>query len=178
MQFLLDNRLRTLPPSEMGENERKYFIARSSEIQGRISIDFKKLLSENSKENDVILRDQDSLYIPKLNNYVNVGGRVNNPGRILHNKEFTYEDYINQAGGYGYRADESATLVVKSKGQQYSAKSKNYVIEPGDNIFVLTENELTFFEVFTTTLTIITQIFTIVAVVLSVINMNNNKPSN
>ncbi len=171
-------RLRTLPPSEMGENERKYFIARSSEIQGRISIDFKKLLSENSKENDVILRDQDSLYIPKLNNYVNVGGRVNNPGRILHNKEFTYEDYINQAGGYGYRADESATLVVKSKGQQYSAKSKNYVIEPGDNIFVLTENELTFFEVFTTTLTIITQIFTIVAVVLSVINMNNNKPSN
>lgn len=165
-------RLRTLPPSEMSESERKYYVARSSEIPGRISVDFNKLMSSAETENNVLLWDQDSLYIPKLNSFINVGGRVNNPGRIAYNPNYTYEDYINIAGGYGYRADESATVVVKSKGQQYLAKKKNYTLEPGDNIFVYAESELTFFEIFTTTLTIVTQLLTIVAVVFTVMNSN------
>lgn len=163
-------RLRSLPPSEMSQNERKYYVARSSEIPGRIAVDFVKLLEGKAAENNVLLLDRDSLYIPKTNLFVNVGGRVNNPGRVAYKKEYTYEDYIKLAGGYGYRAEESATLVVKPKGQQYKAKNKNYTIEPGDNIFVLTETDTTFFEVFTTALTIVTQLLTVVAVIFTVLN--------
>lgn len=166
-------RLKRLPPSEMSRNELQYYRTKSREVKGIMSVNFKDLFENNSKENNPVLRDGDSIYVPKHNLYVNVTGSVRNPGRIVYKPGLGYSDYISLAGGYGFRADEAATLVIKVKGDQFPADSKNYIIEPGDNILVLDEPETRFIDIFTTSLTVATQLVTIVGVVLTIVNLSN-----
>ncbi|MFA6572034.1 MAG: SLBB domain-containing protein [Bacteroidota bacterium] len=164
-------RLSRTPYSEMSKNERRYFQSRIAEQKGLMAVDFKRIMQNPSADDNIMLFDEDSLFVPHEKNYVNVQGRVNNPGMIIHNPALTYLDYINLAGGFGFRADQNETLIVKSKGEQFLAKDMNYKIETGDNILVPPESEVTFFEVFTTTLTIVAQIVTILGVVLALRKM-------
>jgi hypothetical protein len=90
---------------------------------------------------------------------------------VVYKAGLTYMDYIRLTGGYGFRADQSATLVVKPKGDQFPASSENYTMEPGDNILVLDNPEQKFIDVFTKALTITAQIVTIVGVVLTVVRL-------
>lgn len=160
-------RLQKIPPSEMNEDELRYFRARARENRGLMSVDFKRLFTEGETENDIVLRENDSVYVPPIKNFVNVLGRVNSPGNIVYRADMGYEGYIALAGGYGYRADESETLVIKPKGEQYLAEDRNYSIEPGDNILVPEEPDTKFIDVFTESLTILAQIVTVVGVVIT-----------
>lgn len=160
-------RLQRIPPSEMNEEELRYFRARARENRGLMSVDFKGLFTGGRMENDIVLRENDSVYVPPIKNFVNVLGRVNSPGNIVYRAGMGYEGYIALAGGYGYRADESETLVIKPKGEQYLADNRNYTIEPGDNILVPEEPDTKFIDVFTDSLTILAQIVTVVGVVIT-----------
>ncbi len=166
-------RLRRIPMSEMSQNERRYFEARVAEQRGVMAINFKHILEDKNSSENILLLNKDSIYVPKERNFVNVQGRVNNPGMITYNPNFNYLDYIQQAGGFGFRADDDETFIVKSKGQQFLAKKMNYEIESGDYILVPPEPEITFFEIFTTSLTIATQLMTIFGVVFTIINLKN-----
>ncbi len=134
-------RLETIPPSEMSENERRYYQARKTEQKGVMAINFTKIWNNPNSSDNILLIDQDSIYIPSIKNFINVQGRVNNPGLVLFKPGYTYLDYINSAGGFGFRAEEDETLIVKKKGEQFLAKDMNYVLEPGDNILVPPEYE-------------------------------------
>ncbi|MGB9770976.1 MAG: SLBB domain-containing protein [Candidatus Kapaibacteriota bacterium] len=164
-------RLSRIPPSEMSKNEYRYFLSRVNERKGLMSINFKRVLENPNSDDNIVLQDLDSIFVPKKNEFVNIQGRVNNPGLVAYKPGYNYLDYIQLAGGFGFRADEDATLVVKSKGEQFRARDFNYKIEPGDNILVPPKEELTFFEVFTTALTITTQILTIAGVVLAIVRL-------
>jgi protein involved in polysaccharide export with SLBB domain len=166
-------RLRRIPMSEMSQNERRYFEARVAEQRGVMAINFKHILEDKNSSENILIFNKDSIYVPKKRDFVNVQGRVNNPGMITYNPSFTYLDYIKQAGGFGFRADDDETFIVKSKGQQFLAKKMNYEIESGDYILVPPEPEITFFEIFTTSLTIATQLMTIFGVVFTIINLKN-----
>lgn len=161
-------RLSRIPPSEMSEEELRYYKARAREIRGLMAVDFKKLIIDGDTTNNVLLRNKDSIYIPSARNYINVLGRVNKPGRITYRPGLDYEDYIALAGGYGYRADPEETLVIKAKGEQFLARSRRYVLEPGDNILVPEQPETKFIDVFTEALSIATQLITIAGVVISI----------
>ncbi|MCX7908292.1 MAG: SLBB domain-containing protein [Ignavibacteria bacterium] len=164
-------RLSRIPPSEMSKNEYRYFLSRVNERKGLMSINFLRILENPNSDDNIVLQDLDSIYVPKKNEFVNIQGRVNNPGLVAYKPGYNYLDYIQLAGGFGFRADEDATLVVKSKGEQFRARDLNYKIEPGDNILVPPQEEVTFFEIFTTALTITTQILTIAGVVLAFIKL-------
>jgi len=69
-------------------------------------------------------------------------------------------DYINQAGGFGYRADINETFIAKSKGEIFLAKDKNYILEPGDVILVPPQKEVSFTEVFTQVVATVSQLMT------------------
>lgn len=166
-------RLRRIPMSEMSKNERRYFEARVAEQRGVMAINFKNILEDESSAENILILNKDSIFVPKERDFVNVQGRVNNPGMITYNPNFNYMDYIKQAGGFGFRADDDETFIVKSKGQQFLAKKMNYQIESGDYILVPPEPEITFFEIFTTSLTIATQLMTIFGVVFTIINLKN-----
>lgn len=164
-------RLSRIPPSEMSKNEYRYFLSRVNERKGLMSIDFNNVLRNPNSDDNIVLQDKDSIYVPRRNEFVNVQGRVNNPGLVSFKPAYNYLDYIELAGGYGFRADADATLLVKSKGEQFLAKDLNYKIEPGDNILVPPKEEVTFWEIFTTGLTIATQILTITGVIITIVRL-------
>ena len=164
-------RLSKLPPSEMSEGELQYFRTKSREVKGVMSIDFVDLFRKGIQDNNPLLRDGDSIYVPERNLYINITGSVRNPGRIVYQAGRTYLDYIELAGGYGFRADPDATLIVKVKGDQFPADAENYTLEPGDNILVLDEPETKFIDVFTSALTIAAQLVTIVGVILTIVRL-------
>lgn len=161
-------RLRRIPYNELSQNELRYFQARAAEIKGIMSIDFKKILTDKESPDNIILFHQDSIHIPYTKYFINVQGRVNNPGLVNFKPQMDYEYYISLAGGYGFRADPDETIIVKAKGQQYLAKDRNYKIEPGDNILVPPQSETTFWQIFTTALTIVTQLVTVAGVILAI----------
>jgi membrane-associated protease RseP (regulator of RpoE activity) len=61
--------------------------------------------------------------------------------------------------------------VTKSKGEQFLAEDYNYSLEPGDTILVPPEEEVTFFEIFTTALTIAAQLVTVVGVIITLVRL-------
>ena len=134
-------RLETILPSEMSENERRYYQARSTEQKGVMAINFLKVWDNPKSADNIILIDKDSIYVPTKKNFINVQGRVNNPGLVIFKKGNSYLDYIKQAGGFGFRAEKDETLIVKKKGEQFLASDMNYTLEPGDNILVPPEIE-------------------------------------
>jgi protein involved in polysaccharide export with SLBB domain len=164
-------RLSKLPPSEMSTNELQYYRTKSREVKGIMSVNFADIFERNKLDNNPVLKDGDSIYIPEKNLYINVTGSVRNPGRIVYQPGRTYLDYIDLAGGFGFRADRNATLIIKVKGDQFPADSENYTLEPGDNILILDEPETRFIDVFTAALTITAQIVTIVGVVLTIVRL-------
>ena len=164
-------RLSRLPPSEMSDGELQYFRTKAREVKGVMSVDFMDVFVRSKLDNNPILRDGDSIYVPERNLYINVSGSVRNPGRIVYKPGRTYNDYIALSGGYGFRADQNSTLIIKSKGDQFPASSEGYSLEPGDNILVLDEPETKFIDVFTQALTITAQIVTIVGVVLAIVRL-------
>lgn len=163
------DRLHRTPASEMSENERRYFQARVREKKGVMAIDFKKIIKNPESADNVYLENLDSIYVPQKKIFVNVQGRVNKPGLVIFDPTFTYLDYIQAAGGYGFRADENETIIAKTKGEQFLAESLNYTIEPGDNILVPPESEVSFWETFMDALTVIVQIASVVGVIVSMV---------
>ena len=160
-------RLWSMNPNDMSRDELRYFQARKTEKRGVMAIDFRRVMEDATVADNVILEDDDSIYVPMKKEFINVQGRVNNPGLVVYEPDYTYLDYIRLAGGYGFRADEDETRVVKAQGQQYSAESMDYVIEPGDNILVPPQPDKTAYEIFTEVLTVTTQLVTIMGVVIA-----------
>jgi protein involved in polysaccharide export with SLBB domain len=165
-------RLDKILPSEMSKGEQRYYQAKIREKRGAIAINFNKILKDFKSDDNILLVHKDSIIVPRKKDYINIQGRVNNPGIIPFNKNFSYEDYIILAGGYGFRADIEETFITKYKGEQFLAKNKDYVLEPGDAILVPPEKEASFIEVFTDALTITTQLVTIMGVVLTIVNIS------
>lgn len=161
-------RLYGVPVAEMTEEELRYFKARSREYPGIMSVDFRKVFAGNDEQRDIFVVENDSLHVPVKKNYINVLGKVVNPGRVLYNPTYSYLDYIALAGGFGYRSDNDETLIVKPKGEQTLASNSTLRIEPGDNILVPEKSDTKFIDVFTTALTIATQLITIGGIVYSV----------
>lgn len=165
-------RLGRIDPSEMSESERRYFQSRIREKKGVMAINFNNIASgDGATADNIYLIHGDSIIVPLNKDFVNVQGRVNNPGYVKFNPNLTYLEYISLAGGFGSRADEDETFITKSKGEQFVAEDMNYTIEPGDVILVPPKKEVSFLEVFTEALTITTQLFTIAGVVIAIMRV-------
>ncbi len=168
-------RLYKMIASEMSESEFRYFQAKKTEKKGSMAIDFNEIMKNPSDEvNNIMLRNKDSIIVSKKKYHINVQGRVNNPGLITFQAGYSYKDYINAAGGYGFRADVDETLITKPRGEQFLAENMDYTLEPGDVILVPPEKEYSYTELFTTTLTVVTQIISIVAIVFTISQQSNS----
>jgi protein involved in polysaccharide export with SLBB domain len=156
-------RLARMIPSEMTKEEYEYFKAKSRERPGVTVIDFKKLFIHNDRVEDIKLREEDSLYVPARRNYVSVIGRVNTPGRMFFSPNLTFEEYIQRAGGFGFRADESGSRIIKTRtGEMFKPGKSESTIEPGDTIFVPEEPETNLWPAVLTSLAAIAQVASIV----------------
>jgi protein involved in polysaccharide export with SLBB domain len=97
-----------------------------------------KLFQNHDTAYDIMLSDGDHVNIPRRSSYVNVIGRVVQPGRVAFVPDGRLNDYLQSAGGYAWRANRGGTFVIKSGTGAAVKKGDVGTIEPGDIIVVPT----------------------------------------
>ena len=100
-----------------------------------VGINLEEAMAKPGSEVDLVLQDGDVLVIPELINTVKISGDVLYPNTVVYRKGMKYKDYVNQAGGFGSRADKRKAFVVYLNGSVAKAKG-NTPIEPGCTIIV------------------------------------------
>jgi len=137
-------RLRLMEVSDMDELEYEYFKIKSRENPGRISVDFTKLGSDKSNI-DIKLRDGDIINIPRISEVINVSGKVSNPGLLTYHANYNFKDYIEQAGGFSFRADKGAVRIIKGVSGEWKKAKQKTALSPGDIILVPEKKKSRFF---------------------------------
>jgi polysaccharide biosynthesis/export protein len=163
-------RLKFIPRVDMTDDEYDYFKAKSRQRMGKVVVNFNDLFSLNNLSNDIILKKSDIINVPEKKNYITIMGQVVNPGSIIYDKSLSIKDYIQLAGGFSWRAVESDVRVIKSNTGEWVEEDDIISLDPGDTIWVLEDPPgPKFWDVFTTSLTIIGQLAAIIAASVAVI---------
>jgi protein involved in polysaccharide export with SLBB domain len=116
---------------------------------GRLVIDVDRLVAGRiGSSADIVLRDGDELFIPKIRQEVTIIGEVQNSISLLHRAGLKRDDYIDLSGGFTRRADQSRAYVVRADGSVVAGASggwlrggRNVDIQPGDTIVVPLDTE-------------------------------------
>lgn len=107
---------------------------------GRLVIDL-PLIANNQQ--DLVLQDGDTLYVPSKRDSISVIGEVNYSTSHLYKAGVSVDDYINLSGGLKERADDGRIYIIKANGSvtipssgNWFAVNKTNQLEPGDTIVV------------------------------------------
>ena len=164
------DRLKTLPRADMTDDEYNYLKAKSRQRVGRVVVDFVELFKKGDMKENVLLRKGDSISVPESRNYVILLGQVVNPGNIIYDPKLTVDDYIQLAGGFGWRAEKGDVRVIKANTGEWVDADDVDSLETGDTIWIPeTPPGPKFWDVFTSSLTILGQVAAIVAATVAVI---------
>ncbi|GGD34928.1 hypothetical protein GCM10012288_06120 [Malaciobacter pacificus] len=91
---------------------------------GRISLNlYLDLQRFQNSPFDLTLKDQDSLYIPSINDTISVVGEVLNQNTFVYEKDLDAKDYLAKAGGITELADEEYIYIVKANGEAKRVKT-------------------------------------------------------
>ena len=163
-------RLLLIPTDKMTEDEYDYFKSKSRQRSGRVVIDFVKLFQNNDLKENIILRKNDVINIPEKKDYIILLGQLVNPGKIIYDSTLTIQDYINLAGGFGWRALEGDVRVIKAKTGEWIDADDIDALKPGDTIWVPEDPPgPKFWDVFTDVLTIVAQVAVILSATAAII---------
>lgn len=89
-----------------------------------VSIDLYQALKHRNSKYDVVLQEHDVVFVPEINPFVSVQGRVQSPIKIAFDKEHTgLMYYIDKAGGLGIRPWRKRIFVTYANGK--SRRTKN-----------------------------------------------------
>ena len=120
-------------------------ISRSSGDLGSfysVGIDLAEALANPGSDADLVLREGDRLVIPEYNNTVKISGNVMYPNAVTYNSKYTVRDYIEQAGGYGFRSKKNKVYIVYMNGMVAKARRlSKAVVEPGCEIIIPRKQE-------------------------------------
>jgi protein involved in polysaccharide export with SLBB domain len=100
------------------------------------TIDFTKLMDQNSEASKYLVKDRDLIIIPAQDNSVYVFGQVLSSGHIPYQPGQNYKYYIEKAGGLGDLAEKTDVMVIKGVNRNWIEAEKNEKIEEGDYIYV------------------------------------------
>jgi protein involved in polysaccharide export with SLBB domain len=154
----------------MTDDEYDYLKAKSRERVGKVVVDFEKLFLSNDFSEDLVLKRDDVIEVPEEKNYITMLGQVVAPGKLIYKKDLTYEDYIELAGGFAWRALDDEVRVIKVKTGEWLDAEDVEELEPGDTIWIPEDPPgPKFWDVFTTALQITGQIAAVIAATVAVI---------
>ena len=89
-----------------------------SNIDKPVSIDLEKALKEKNTKYDIVLQEKDVIYIPEVNPFVTIQGRVQSPVKITYDKEYNrLMYYIDKAGGFGVKPWRKRIYVTYANGK-------------------------------------------------------------
>ncbi len=158
-------RIRYIPPADRTEDEDQYFIMKSRERPGEMVVDF-VALEAGDESQDIALLPGDIIAIPRLQQMVIVSGAATSPGAVVYNPDYSVWDYIESAGGYGWRASDDVRVIKARTGQIKPAKNVR-VIDPGDRIWIKEKPVRDYWTIFTQTMAVIGEVSTIVILVIT-----------
>jgi protein involved in polysaccharide export with SLBB domain len=91
-----------------------------------VTIDLNKALKNKDSKYDIILQDNDVIFIPEINPFVSIQGTVQAPLKISFDKEHTNVGYyVDKAGGFGIKPWRSRIFVTYANGK--SKRTKNFL---------------------------------------------------
>jgi hypothetical protein len=122
---------------------------KGAQAVGRLVIDLPRLEdSADGSVYDVVLRDGDTLSVPRYEQQVTVIGEVQTVTSHLYNPRLNRDDYIGLSGGFTSRADRGRIYVVRASGSviagsgsRWFDRSGSVPIKPGDTIVVPLDTE-------------------------------------
>lgn len=130
-----DERARLEATLRLAESQSKDSIVIDETI-GRsyyVGIDLQKAIANPGGEDDIVLREGDVLDIPTYNGTVKISGAVMYPNTVTYSKGMSVGKYIDNAGGYAYRA-KKRPYIVYMNGKVATGLSAR--VEPGCEIIV------------------------------------------
>lgn len=112
---------------------------------GRMVVDLDQIIVGNPQY-DLDMENQDSLYIPRMQNSITVMGEVQNPGSHRYRAGLSVNDYLALAGGARKRADEDLVFVIRADGSVMLPSSDWFAasdgtLKPGDTIIMPLDTE-------------------------------------
>ena len=117
--------------------------AMQEQSEGRVAINITENIDEwAGTREDLLLKDGDSITIPKRPQEVTIMGEVHSPGAFVSLPGMTAKQYIDQTGGYTNYAEQDQVFVLQANGIAISGDSpsvgniENMELRAGDTIFV------------------------------------------
>ncbi len=93
-------------------------------IDEPVTIDLYKAMKYKNSKHDIVLQESDVVFIPEINPFVTVKGRVQAPLKIAFDKEHTnLMYYIDKAGGFGVTPWRKRVYVTYANGRSKRTKS-------------------------------------------------------
>ena len=107
-----------------------------------VVIDLEKAIKDPNSSANILIREGDQIFVPEYNPIVRVSGDVMFPNTLFYEEGKNWEYYINEAGGFGYRAKKSKSFIVYQNGKAALVK-KGAKPEPGCEIVVVSKKRKT-----------------------------------
>lgn len=102
-----------------------------------VGINLEKALANPGGDADIVLREGDKLLVPEYCNTIKISGCVLHPNTVAYDSKMTVSDYVEQAGGYGFKAKKSRAYIIYMNGTIAKAKKNSKaVVEPGCEIII------------------------------------------
>jgi len=161
-------RLKLLNPEQMTYLEYEYFKTKIRELKGKFAVDFKKIMNSEVQEKDIVLQDGDFIYISAKINAVIVSGQVKNPGLVTYLPGKSSDYYIEQAGGFSWKAHSRKIRIIRAESGEWLKPGKNVILEEGDTILIPQKPDWNYWEIVKDTVVVLSQIATLLLVIQNV----------
>jgi protein involved in polysaccharide export with SLBB domain len=106
-----------------------------------VGSDLQHILDNPNVEENILLEDGDTLFIPRRSEIITVQGAVLNPASISFKTGYEFNDYISEAGGFTDNARSSKAYIIYPNGRKdrthhFLFFSSRPHVEPGSTVVV------------------------------------------
>tara|TARA_B100001250_G_scaffold214292_2_gene183835 strand:+ start:1186 stop:2889 length:1704 start_codon:yes stop_codon:yes gene_type:complete len=154
-------RIGTIPVSERTEDENQYFIMKSRERFGQMSVDWVELFEDGNLAHNIELLPGDAVHIPRMLKMVHVSGAISQPGVVPFVEGYAVSNYVERAGGVNWKASKEIRLVKGRTGEVKRVKD-GVKVQPGDRIWVKERPDRNYWNIFTDIMDVVGQVSTII----------------
>ncbi len=139
-------------------------------IKKKIKIDFKKLWIDKDKDENIILKKNDLIYIPDKTITVTVTGHVKKPGKITYVPNQTISYYLDNADVFSWNVDKRRIRLIKAKTGEWLKPSEDEIVNYGDVIFVPERQEYDYWKITKEVFSVLTGVVTLAVLIQNLSN--------
>ncbi|MBD2751873.1 SLBB domain-containing protein [Spirosoma validum] len=119
-----------------------YLPAAQFQRQGQlIGTDLRRILDNPNTEDNLLLSPNDTIFVPRRPEIVSIQGAVLNPALVSYRSNYSFDDYVSEAGGFLEDARDRKAYVIYPNGRK--ARTHRFlfiktrpIMEPGSTVIV------------------------------------------